>query len=136
MRRILAAFLFMLLYVGVVALPAYATDTSSTYKTRPLNYYEKNLQRDTKLGGYDNVATSGPTVTAAKVINWLLTLLGAIAIALTVYAGMVWLLARGNDDEIKKAKDILAGSAIGLLIVLASYSITTYIFNSFVLITN
>lgn len=138
MKRKFLTLLLTLLTTGAMIMPVYAQsdDFTGPYKKRALNKYEQTLKDNTRLGGYDNVATSGPTVTAAKIINWLLTLLGAIAISLSVYAGMVWLLARGNEDQVKKAKDILAGSAIGLLIILASYSITAYVFNSFILITN
>lgn len=94
------------------------------------------FQEGSKLGGYENVAAEGPLLTAALIVNLLLTLLGSIAIALTVYAGFVWLKASGNEDEIKRAKAILTGSAIGLMLILSSYSITTYIFRSFVNITN
>ncbi|EKE01305.1 MAG: hypothetical protein ACD_21C00164G0004 [uncultured bacterium] len=115
------------------------------YTTQPIDgnaqYSEDNtvlntVQTGSKLGGYENVAAEGPLLTAAQIVNLLLTLLGAIAISLTVYAGFIWLLSRGNEEEIKKAKDILAGSAIGLLLILASYSITSYIFREFVEITN
>lgn len=108
----------------------------SAYSTRPFNYYEQQLKKNTKLGGYENVAKTGPVVTAAQIVNFLLQLLGAVAICLTVYAGMLWLFARGNEDEIEKAKDILAGSAVGLFVILASYSIMAYIFRSFLDITN
>lgn len=94
------------------------------------------FQEQSKLGGYEDVAAEGPLLTAALIVNFLLQLLGAIAISLTVYAGYVWLMARGNADEVKRAKDILAGSAVGLLLILASYSITSYIFRSFVNITD
>lgn len=115
------------------------------YETQPIDgnaeYTEDEtvlgtIQEGSKLGGYDDVATEGPLLTAALIVNFLLTLLGAVAVALTVYAGFLWIISRGNEEDIKKAKDILAGSAIGLLLILASYSITTYIFRSFLEITD
>lgn len=120
------------------------TTPTAAYTTQPIDgngeYTEDatvlgTFQEESELGGYEDVAAEGPLLTAALIVNFLLQLLGAIAIAITVYAGYVWLMARGNADEIKRAKDMLAGSAIGLLLILASYSITSYIFRSFVNIT-
>lgn len=139
-KPILAAGILLLL--SSVAL--LHTTQAAVYTTQPIDgngeYSEDatvlgTFQKESKLGGYEDVAAEGPLLTAALIVNFLLQLLGAIAIALTVYAGYVWLMARGNADEVKRAKDILAGSAIGLLLILASYSITSYIFRSFVNIT-
>ncbi len=109
---------------------------AAAYQKQPLNVYEETLKKATGLGGYEDVAASGPVVTAALLINWLLTLLGTVAIMLIVYAGVLWLLARGKEEDIKKAKDILAGSVTGLFVILASYSIVAYVFRNFVEITN
>lgn len=107
-----------------------------TYINKNLDYYMNDIRGNTGLGGYDNVASEGPIVTASRIINFLLLLLGTIALCLTVYAGYLWMMARGNEDDIKKAKDILAGSVVGILLILASYALTNYVFRSFVNITN
>ena len=110
----------------VLALP-------TTAYTKKLLYDEdliKTLKDNTKLGGYDDVANQGPVVTAALIINLLLGLLGVLCLCLAVYAGFLWMTARGNEQEIKKAKDILAGTAVGMLVVLSSYGVMSYVFNS------
>jgi len=59
------------------------------------------------------------------------TILGFIAILLfllMLYAGITWMTARGNEEKVQKAKDILESAGIGLVIVLASYGITYFIF--------
>lgn len=96
----------------------------------------QTVKNNTKLGGYDNVAASGPIETVSYIINFLLGLLGTIALALTVYAGFVWLKAQGNEEEVTRAKNILIGSVTGILLVLSSYAIINYVFRSFVNITN
>ena len=39
------------------------------------------------------------------------------------------MLARGNDQEVTKAKNLLTDSIIGLIIVFAAYAITVFIGN-------
>jgi len=44
-----------------------------------------------------------------------------------VYAGLMWMTAGGNEDRIKKARQILIAAIIGLVIVLSAYAITQFI---------
>ena len=62
-----------------------------------------------------------------RVINLALTFLGIICVGLIVFAGFKWMLAAGNEDQIKSAQKILKNTVIGLLIILVSWSITIFI---------
>ncbi len=59
-----------------------------------------------------------------QIINGALTLVGLIFMILMVYAGYLWLTAQGEEDPINKAKKIITGSIIGLIVVLSAYAIT------------
>lgn len=74
--------------------------------------------------------TGGPVLIAAQIINILLQLLGLVSLLLIFYGGFIWMMARGNDDEIKKAKDIIIGTTVGLLVILASYSFMRFVFEA------
>ncbi|NUM25909.1 MAG: hypothetical protein HUU49_04855 [Candidatus Buchananbacteria bacterium] len=65
--------------------------------------------------------------TVGNIIKALLSLLGIIFMSYIVYAGYLWMTAAGNDEKITKAKAILRGSIIGLIIVLAAYAITQFV---------
>jgi len=65
------------------------------------------------------------------VINAALTLVGLIFLALMVYAGYLWMTARGESEPVDKAKKIIAGSLIGLVIVLSAYAITVFVTTGF-----
>ena len=60
-------------------------------------------------------------------IQIVLSLLGVIFLGLIIYAGMRWMQARGNEEEVSKAKDIIINSIIGLLIVLGAYVISFFV---------
>ena len=67
-----------------------------------------------------------------KVINWLLAtllgFLGIIFLVLIIYGGFLWMTAKGNDEQINKAKKIIMSSSIGLTIIMGAYIITMVVF--------
>lgn len=77
-----------------------------------------------------SLGTVSPTLVALNLINAALSLLAAVCIGLLVYAGFLWVWARGNQEEVKKAKDIIQGTVIGLVIVLAALGITQFVFQT------
>lgn len=62
-----------------------------------------------------------------QVINIVLSFIGVLFFILMIYAGILWMTARGNDQQIAKAKDLLINAIIGLIITLAAYAITSFI---------
>lgn len=64
-----------------------------------------------------------------RLIGTILSFVGVIFLILTIYAGITWMLARGNDQEVTKAQNLLINSIIGLIIVFAAYAITVFIGN-------
>ena len=62
-----------------------------------------------------------------QIIQIFLSLLGAIFIGLMIYGGYTWMMARGNDEDIKKARDLIMSAVIGLVIVIASYAISYFV---------
>jgi hypothetical protein len=63
----------------------------------------------------------------ARVIKVFLALLGIIFLVLIIYAGFRWMTAGGNEAAITEAKSQLANAAIGLVIILMAYAITSYL---------
>ena len=63
------------------------------------------------------------------IISLILSFLGVIFLAITIYAGFLWMTAQGNDAQIKKAKDLLINAIVGLIIITAAYSLTAFIGN-------
>ena len=73
-----------------------------------------------------NEVTSFSTL-VGKIIRAFLSLLGTFFVGLAVYAGFLWMTARGDSEQVKKAQDILKDAIIGLVIVIAAYAITYFI---------
>lgn len=68
-----------------------------------------------------------PRDMVANGIKIFLGFLGMIAVILILYAGFLWMTAAGNDDNIKKAKQILSAAVVGLVIILMSYGLATFV---------
>lgn len=62
-----------------------------------------------------------------SVAQWLFGIVGLLFFALATYAGITWFLARGEDEKITKAKQILITSVIGLFILISAYAISVFI---------
>ncbi|MFH1947084.1 MAG: pilin [Candidatus Magasanikbacteria bacterium] len=87
---------------------------------------------DTLLGqavGKTGVSETDITQVGGNVLKVALSTVGLIFFIIIFYGGFRWLLARGNEEEITKAKNTVIGSIIGLLIVLGAYSVTLLINN-------
>lgn len=65
--------------------------------------------------------------TAVGIIKYLLTFLGIIAVVMILYGGFIWMTAGGNEDRVAKAKKIILSGAIGLIIVIGAFAITTFV---------
>lgn len=63
----------------------------------------------------------------AKIIKVFLGVLGIIFVVLLVVAGYKLMTAAGNEDEVKEAKGQITTAVIGLLVILAAYSITSFV---------
>jgi len=114
---VISAMVF-LLATNIFAHPVFADPVSENYGLT-----------ETKNTGALNTAliNSTPQSIVGTVIGAILSLLGVIFFLLVFYGGIRWMLAQGNESEVEKAKEILIAATIGLVIVLAAYSITAFI---------
>lgn len=66
----------------------------------------------------------------ATLLKTALSILALLFLVLTVMAGFQWMNAGGNEEVVKKAQSSFKNAIIGLVIVLAAYAITYFIFNN------
>ncbi len=85
-----------------------------------------------------NLQNSAPTELAARsnlmlvlggIVRSVLALLGVALIITIIYAGVIWgFTAQGDPTKIKKAQQMITSAVIGLLIVMAAYAITAFVY--------
>jgi cbb3-type cytochrome oxidase subunit 3 len=64
---------------------------------------------------------------AGSILGIALSFIGIIFLGIMIYAGFMWMLARGNQQEADKAKELIQQAVIGLAIVLSAYVITKFV---------
>lgn len=67
----------------------------------------------------------------STVIKTVLGLTGLIFLILMVYAGMLWMTARGDEGQVEKAQEIIKAAIIGLAVTVSAYAITVFITSRF-----
>jgi len=77
--------------------------------------------------GYDTGIK--PMEFIAKLVGKALTtvFIGVTFLIIMIYAGFKWMTARGNEQEVESAKNIIIYAVIGLVVVLAGYAIVKLI---------
>lgn len=63
----------------------------------------------------------------ARIIRAVLGVLGIVTVLLVIYAGFMYMGAKGDPTKVDKAKKIITNAVIGLVIIFSSYSIASYI---------
>jgi cytochrome bd-type quinol oxidase subunit 2 len=73
---------------------------------------------------------SGIAEIISLVIYAFLGLLGVIFLIMIILAGANWMMAQGEEEKVRNAKDTIKSAIIGLIIVMVAYSVTYFVFAS------
>jgi len=68
-----------------------------------------------------------PAEIAATIINIALGFLGIVLLGVILYGGFLWMTAGGNEEQVKKAKAWITNGVIGIIIIIAAYSIAHFV---------
>lgn len=93
--------------------------------TEPTGWGGASEQLNNAVGGL-GLQQDLPT-SAGNIIKVVLSLIGTIFLVLTVYAGVLWMTAAGNSEQVTKAQSIVVTAIIGLFVVLSAYAITYFV---------
>lgn len=97
----------------------------SSVSAAPSNFETNSgLSATGRNAGYGALMEKTPVDFYGNLIGFLLGFLGIIFLGYMIYAGYTWMLARGNEQEVAKAKRMIEQAIVGLVIVLAAYAIT------------
>lgn len=130
-HRFIVVFFFLVLLLSFPTAPLYADDTLFD---AILSAGLANIGSDAFL--YSNPQNPySPPVIIANAITVTLSTLGIVFLAFIVYAGYRWMTASGKEETILSARRLIIHAIIGLLIILAAYSITTFIFDKVIFVT-
>jgi cbb3-type cytochrome oxidase subunit 3 len=78
--------------------------------------------------GYETKgATASVSGRVQTIISVALGFVATLFFGLVLYGGIYWMTARGKDEHVAKAKEILESAIIGLVLVTAAYAIATFV---------
>ena len=80
--------------------------------------------------GLTKTSGSELPVLVGNMLGTALSFIGVLFFALMVFGGFMWMTARGNEEQTKKAMNSITAAVIGLVIVLSSYTITNFVFDT------
>ncbi|MDP2684449.1 MAG: hypothetical protein Q8P20_05330 [bacterium] len=87
-----------------------------------LNDASRNLDTVTDKAGVESMDLG---TTAGNLVKGGLGVVGLLFFILVFYGGFSWMIARGNEENVKKARNTVIAAIIGLVVVLASYALTS-----------
>jgi len=64
-------------------------------------------------------------VTIAHIVNFIASFVSYLAIAAVIYAGYLYVTARGEEDQVTKAKNVIWGALIGILLAAGAFAIVS-----------
>jgi len=64
-------------------------------------------------------------------INIILYVLGALAVVMIIYSGILYIMSGGDSTAVTKAKNTLLYSVIGLIVALLAYAIVNFVVKAF-----
>ena len=89
---------------------------------------EKQGQAFADSAGYQvSIPYNSFALIVGTVIQAFLSLLGVIFVALIIYAGYNWMIARGEEEKVTRAKDTIRRAIIGLIITIGAYAISFWV---------
>lgn len=126
--KIILVSLFLIitfLFLGNVSLARAETITAETITARGI-FLSGVSEKCYELGNCDFSDIMGMIVNITKVI---LKLVGAVALAMFILGGLLWLTSAGKQQQVAKGKKILVNALIGLFIVFFAWSIIALLGN-------
>ncbi|NBS41459.1 hypothetical protein EBS80_02260 [bacterium] len=81
--------------------------------------------------------SSGPPIAMiiGNAISVVLGICGMLFVILLVYAGVLYLTSQGEEGNVKKAKKLITSAVLGIIIIVAAYAITRYLFQALIQVT-
>jgi len=90
-------------------------------------------KKDTQIPGTsisNPISVSTPAELIKKIINYVLGIVGAVAVLIIIYSGFVYMTSRGNEKQIESAKNSLTYAIIGLVVIFASIIIVNAVISA------
>lgn len=123
-------FLFSLAFLGLGLIPlsaladAATTQPAASAVTAPTPTPPAVVQLTNPLG------TNDPRVLIGRMIQAVISISGAVALVMFIYAGLMFLTSAGNVAMVSKAKLLMLYTILGIIIIAGAFVLTNTIFSA------
>lgn len=118
MKKFLISFCLLLaISLSFLAIPVFAAGEAGCPAGTP--------EGTTCLHNY--LGTESPQVLIGNIINAVMGIVGSIALLMFIFGGLTWMTSGGSAEKVKKGRDILMWSAIGLAVLFMSYGLVYFV---------
>ena len=62
-----------------------------------------------------------------RTIQYLLGLVGTVALVIFIWAGFIWMMAKGNSAQIQKAQHMMVWAVLGLVVIFSAYILVNFV---------
>ena len=83
-----------------------------------------------------SLSSSELEVSIGNLIQIALGFLGVISVVIILMGGFKWMVASGNDDNIKEAQTLIFGGVVGLAVIAAACAITSFVVEAIIKAVN
>ena len=80
--------------------------------------------------GYEGGITD-PDASLSSVLNIVYTLAGVVCVIVLIISGYLFVTARGDAAQMKRAKDSIRSAVIGIVVVAVAFTLTQFILGRF-----
>jgi hypothetical protein len=119
MKKILG----FLLLVGFLALPLLTLDAAGIDQAG--NVLNEAVGEKGIGFKVENAPEEALSKRVGTIINYILGVLGTVAVLYTIYGGVIWITAGGNDGKVTEAQSIIRNAVLGIVVIGLAYLIVT-----------
>ena len=120
-----------LVTAAILVAVTFAFATPALAEQSAADLTREGLGSTAKTAGLGAVATPLPVI-VGNIIYGALSLTGIIFVILIIYGGFYWMQARGNTEDVQKAKKIIESAIIGIVIIALAFAITNFVIDRLV----
>lgn len=83
-----------------------------------------------------SLSTSELETSIANLIQIALGFLGVISVVIILMGGFKWMVAGGNNDNVKEAQTLIFGGVVGLAVIVSAWAITSFVVEAIIKAVN
>ncbi len=65
--------------------------------------------------------------TLETLANWLLAIIGIVAVIMILYGAFLYIVAAGDEDKVKKAKNVIIYGLVGVVVAILAFAIVSFV---------